>query len=402
MNRSRFYYVDDPSVAIGDDGDTAVAWVDNRAQNVFLQRFDADGVPLLDTPIDVSRSPGTFSWLSKVVMSPGGDEVFVLWQEIVFSGGSHGGEAFFSRSTDGGRTFSGPVNLSRSLAGDGKGRLTRERWHNGSLDLALGPGDRLYTAWTEYEGALWFRRSTDGGGHFEPAVRIAGSDAMPARGPDLGVGPDGTIYVVWAVGEDAAADIRISVSTDHGRSFSAPRSLFPSDGHSDAPQVAVDADGVAHVVYAESPSGMFGRYHLRYARLSPGAGGPQASRRLVESRATGAQSAHYPSLAVAGGNMYIVWERFTAGERRPRGLGFTVSLDGGRSFSAPEIVPGTAGGGLGSNGGLQGLLMRKIVANDAGELAVVNSRFRRGEASRVRLIRGRVAVGQTRVSAPGS
>lgn len=41
-------------------------------------------------------------------MTAGGEEIAVLWQEFVFSGGSHGGEAFFSRSTDGGRTFSGP------------------------------------------------------------------------------------------------------------------------------------------------------------------------------------------------------------------------------------------------------------------------------------------------------
>jgi hypothetical protein len=53
-------------------------------------------------------------------------------------------------------------------------------------------------------------------------------------------------------------------------------------------------------------------------------------------------------------------------------------------------VPGTADPTLGVNGGLQGLLMRKLAVADDGAIAVVNSSFREGEISRVRLIRGRV------------
>lgn len=81
-------------------------------------------------------------------------EVYVLLQEIVFSGGSHGGEIFFARSTDGGRTFGDPIKFSKSIDGDGKGRLTPRYWHNESLDLAKCPEGNLYAAWTEYEGAL--------------------------------------------------------------------------------------------------------------------------------------------------------------------------------------------------------------------------------------------------------
>jgi hypothetical protein len=45
---------------------------------------------------------------------------------------------------------------------------------------------------------------------------------------------------------------------------------------------------------------------------------------------------------------------------------------------------------LGFNGSLQGLLMRKLAVNSKGEIAVVNSRYNPGEASRVRLFRGRL------------
>lgn len=391
MNRSQFYYVDDPAVDVGGNGSVGVVWVDNRGQNILFQKFDARSDPVLVAPVDVSRSGGTFSWLPKLAMSEDGESVFVLWQEIVFSGGSHGGEAFFSRSIDGGRTFSEPLNLSGSLAGDGKGRLTERYWHNGSLDLARGQDGALFAAWTEYEGALWFRRSSDGGRHFDEPVRVAGSDEAPARGPDFGIGPDGTVYLAWAVGEDSAADIHLVVSRDGGRSFSESSALFPGPGHSDAPKIVVGEDGAVHLVYAESPSGMFGQYHVRYARLAPDGTVSQASRRIDGSDAGGLRSAHFPALAVHRDSVYVIWERFPAGERRPRGLGFTLSPNGGQTFEFPSVVPGTDDRTLGSNGGLQGLLMQKIAVNDTGDITVVNSRFDPDVASRVRLIRGRVA-----------
>ncbi len=62
-------------------------------------------------PVNISRSPRVISWLPRLAVSPTElDEVFILWQEIVFSGGSHGGEIFFARSFDGGASFSEPLN----------------------------------------------------------------------------------------------------------------------------------------------------------------------------------------------------------------------------------------------------------------------------------------------------
>ena len=99
----------------------------------------------------------------------------------------------------------------------------------------------------------------------------------------------------------------------------------------------------------------------------------------------------FPSLDIdAASNLYVVWERFPTRHGSPLGLGFTYSHDGGRSFGLPAVVPGTADPTLGVNGGLQGLLMRKLAVADDGAIAVVNSSFREGEISRVRLIRGRV------------
>ena len=383
MNESEFHYLDDPSVTFGPGGDIGVVWVDNERQAVFFQRFEDEAVPRA-TPVEVSRSPEVFSWLPRVVMT-GDDEVFVLWQEIVFSGGSHGGEIYFARSGDGGRTFEAPLNLSNTPAGAGKGRLTGERWSNGSLDLTRGPGGELFAAWTEYEGALWLSRSTDGGRSFSPPIRVAGEQRAPARGPSIAVGPDETVHLAWTVGEDESADIRYAQSDDGGVSFGPPRLVSESDGHADAPKLDVDEDAAVHLVFTVGPMRRSERARVHYTRRRSGEPSFDEPRVISELRPPSGASA--PSIDLDGrGNVYVLWEHHPKHEGPARGLGFTSSQDGGDTFEGATLVPGTRDPRLGRNGSLQGELMRKLAVDDDGTVAVVSSHFRLGEASRVRLI----------------
>lgn len=391
MNASQFRYVDDPTVAMNETGIIGVAFADLSRHDIFFQAYRPNGEKRLDSPTNISRSPDIFSWLPRMVISDGDPmKIFVLWQEIVFSGGSHGGEIFFARSGDGGETFTGPVNLSNSLPGDGKGRLTQRYWDNGSLDLALGPDGTLYAAWTEYEGALWFRRSDDGGKSFSKPLRIAaGGSSIPARGPALAVAPDDTVYVAWAVGEDPTADIHYSKSADSGRSFSTPRIVHESEGHSDAPKIAVDDEGVVHLVYAESPEGPFKRYHIRYARSNNSGRSFESPRDISDPESEVFYSVSFPSLSINGDDhLYVLFELFPERGQRSRGLAVTFSNDGGRTFASPAIVPGSGDPAGSINGSLQGLLMRKLAVNKAGAVAVVNSTFNPGKSSHIRLFRG--------------
>ncbi len=417
MNRSDWRYVDDPTVALDDAGRPAVAWVDQGRKDVLFRRYGPEGEPAREAPVDVSRSPDVFSWLPRVALAPDDpDRIYVLWQEIVFSGGTHGGEAFFARSTNGGRSFGQPTNLSNTEAGVGKGRMGPRRWHNGSLDLAAGPDGRVVAAWTAYEGGLWVSRSTDGGQTFADPVRVtaagenadagtaesAAGDAAasggsgdgshePARAPSLAMAPDGTVHVAWAVGDDPEADLRHAVSEDGGRSFGDPRRLFPGGGHADAPKLAVDGEGTLHLAWAESPAGRVGAHRVLYAR-APAGDGFGAAREVSGEHGERFGSVRFPSLALDGeGDPHLVWEIHPGRGDRSRGLGFTASSDGGDAFAEPTVVPGTDDPGYRVNGSLQGLLMRKLAVNRAGEVAVVNSSFEPGEASRVRLILGRPA-----------
>lgn len=391
QNESRYDYVDDPTVAIDGRGGIAVAWVDQARKAVLLQRFSPAGRPQLARPTDVSRQPATFSWLPRLAFAPDAPrQLYAVWQEIVFTpGGSHGGEIFFARSADGGATFAQPLNLSRSKGGDGKGRINREVWHNGSFDLVAGPGGAIHAAWTEYDGALWHSRSTDAGTTFSPPRRVAGDRRLPARAPSLALGADGTPYLAWTVGEDAAADIRLSVSKDHGATFAAPRVVAPSRGYSDAPRLAIDSAGVLHLAYAESADGPFGPSRVRHARSFDGGRTFEPPRDISVPMPAGAVSASYPSLAAdRRGNVVVTWELARATRQQPRGLAVAVSTDGGASFTPPALVRDSADPEGGSNGSRQGLLMKKLALGEQGAVAVVNSSFRAGARSRVWLMRG--------------
>jgi len=385
QNDSDFRWVDDPAVDLAPDGDAYVVWVDQSRKDVLFQRYAPDGQPRLAAPAEVSRSPEVFSWLPRVLVdSRDSRRVYVVWQEIVFSGGSHGGEIFFARSTDG-RRFGAPVNLSSSSAGDGKGRLDAKAWDNGSLDFAEARVGEHVVAWTEYEGRLLMRRSSAAGETFspplhEPPVHIAGDGRAPARGPSVAVAPEGETHLAWAVGEDPDADIQFASAAD-GRSFGAPRGVCLGEGRADAPKIALDARGTVHLVYLDFA---MSSTSVRYCRMKRGAGAFEPPRTLSQKA-----RAHAPSLAVdARDRIYVLWAQSSdAGGA----LALTHSSDGGERFATPVAVASVSGAGMGSNGSQQGMFGSKLAVGDPGELAIVNSTFRPGHASQVWLLRARVS-----------
>jgi hypothetical protein len=390
MNESKWYFVDDPTVAMTEQGDAGVAWADHARKDIFFQVFGPDGQPRFAEPVNVSRNSETFSWLPRMVMTP--REVYILWQEIIFSGGTHGGEILFARSTDRGKTFSEPINLSNSIAGDGKGRLTKEIWYNGSLDLARSPGGNLYAAWTVYEGALLFSRSTDSGKSFSDPLLIAGGeDESPARGPSLAVYGEETVWLAWTVGEERDADIHFTVSSDAAGTFDEPRVFVRSSGHSEAPKIRADGKGAVHLVYGESPRGPLQKYHVRYTHSEEGENGFEQTREISGPHSKEFDSVNFPYLDLdESGNLYVLWELFPNRGAMPQGLGFTFSSEGDRTFSPPVVVPGTLDPELGFNGSQQGLYMNKLAVNGKGEVAIVNSTFKPNGSSHIWLILGRV------------
>jgi hypothetical protein len=383
QNESRFDHVDDPTVVLAPDGAAMIAWVDHRTKDVMFQVRERDGRERT-TPTNVSRTPAVFSWLPRIAVD--GETVHVLWKEIVFSGGSHGGDIFYARSRDDGRTFESPRNLSASLAGDGKGRIDATTWNNGSLDLVVGSG-AVWAAWTEYEGRLWVARSTDRGDTWEAPRLVYENGARPARAPALAVSPV-SVHLAWSTGEDPRSDILLATARGGG-TFAAPVVVAQTATYSDAPKLAVDSAGTLHVVFAESDGGPFDRYDVRYTRSRDGGATFELPRTVSRPPPSNAQSGAFPSLAVTGSSLHVAWELYPDHREAPRGLGYAISRDAGDSFHAPFAIPHSVDPTGGGNGSFQGRLMRKLAVLDD-TIAVVNSSLALGRGSRVWMMRGRL------------
>lgn len=379
QNDSRYDYVDDGTVAIARDG-IYVAWVAQATKDVWLQAFTLNGASR-GAPLNIARSGATFSWLPRLAPAADGG-VLMLWQEIIFSGGAHGGEIFFARARAGARSASTPQNLSRSQGGDGKGRITDTVWHNGSLDLAVGANGAVFVAWTDYDGALWFTRARAVAAPFAAPRRI-NADDKPARAPSLAVARDGTVYLAWTPGTDPAADIHLARSSDGGASFGPAVAVAPGPDYSDAPKLAVDRNGRVHLAYAQTHGDAFEPAEIRYTYSD------DKGVRFAAPRTVSAGDARFPHIAVdVQGHVAIVWDQFNDAQLA-RGLGLALSRDFGARFAAPVTVPASVDPNGGINGSHQGRLMRKL-ALGAGRIAIVNSALAEDRHSRVWLMQGRL------------
>ncbi len=217
--------------------------------------------------------------------------------------------------------------------------------------------------------------------------------AQPARAPALATDAAGDVHLAWTVGDDPAADIQLAKSTDRGWSFQRLAPVHRNENHADAPKVAVDGKGIVHLVYAESPAGMSGRYHIFYTRSADGGRTFTKPQRISGLRPAEFTSEQFPALSLDGeDNLYVIWELFMRQSRYPRGLAMTTSGDGGRSFAAPALVPDSVDPERGVHGSQQGLLMCKLAVNPRGAIAIVNSTFWWDRRSEVSLLRGKSGV----------
>jgi hypothetical protein len=177
---------------------------------------------------------------------------------------------------------------------------------------------------------IFFTRSTDGGRTFSKPVRITGGQAEE-QFADIAIGPDGAVYVTYreiAHQKSTENRIRIVSSTDGGQSFSAPRTVAPivpfdstdfgPDTCGDGPfacdsgltyarfsslsAVAADATGV-HVVWnARNDAGQA----KVFARNSPDGLTWTDPAVTLDSATTGHQ--FFPDIASNGGTLSVVFQ----------------------------------------------------------------------------------------------
>ncbi len=221
-------------------------WVSPHA--AVIEHPTVPGIPFEDKPYIVTdNTEGPFA-----------GNIYVGWTHFTLDESL----IYFSRSTDGGATWSEPLRISTAPG------LPRD--DNGSVegfDGAVGPDGTLYVVWSD--GAhIVFTSSRDGGKHFDrsrPVVETAASYFNPenvyrADGfPQIAIDPrggkrGGPLYVSWSDYRNGDIDIFVSFSTNHGHTWSPAVRVNDDPVHDGADQffqwMAVDPmTGDVYVVF---------------------------------------------------------------------------------------------------------------------------------------------------------
>lgn len=309
-----------PQVAVDANGTIYMAWEDdtNTNSNILFSRSTDSGATFT-APINLSNTSG-FSFNPRIAVGSAGN-VSVVWEDDT-PGNT---VIMFSHSTNSGANFTAAVNLSNDTA------------DSGSQQIAADTAGNIYVVW-EHDSlnlGIFFSRSTDGGNTFS-APAVLSTNASGSFSPQIAMGLNGNLGVVWEDDTAVTSDISFSHSSDYGATFSISESLSLHTGNSMSAQIGIDLNGNTDVVWANNSPGNF---DIFFSRSSDG-GATFSSPKNISNSAGLSQN---PQLGIdAKGNINVAWQDNTP-QNPSLDIYFARSSDGGVTFSSPLNVSNNSG-----------------------------------------------------------
>jgi hypothetical protein len=322
------------SVSVAAAGaEVVVAWAarSGAATDVYAA-WSRDGGATFGAPVRVNDVPGdarvSGEQAPRVALGSGVEVVWVSRQggaSVVRAARAHAGEQAFAPAL--------------TVHAD---NLTGAR---GWASLAVGQDAAVHVAWLDGRNVQEERASAPVAGHpghkgmrqdlFQAVLRSNGarSETRVAENvcfcckTGVATAPDGSVYVAWRhIYPPNLRDIAVARSTDGGRTF-APPVRVSEDGWAidgcpdDGPSLAVDAGGVLHVAWPTLVAGSDRGKGIFYSDSSDG-GRTFVPRVRLDA---GDGAAAHPQLAVGGDRVVVVWDQ--QDRRARRILARTISRD---------------------------------------------------------------------------
>jgi hypothetical protein len=219
-------------------GDIDVLWwvaatIPGLFVDVLFSRSTNGGLTF-STPVDLSPAPGGVQSYSPqlVVQSAGG--IGVAWSDLLTPG------VFFIKSTNG-TSFSSPVQFGTIASG------------HDAIDVVSVPGtqNQVYTFWTDEDGVtcnIFFARSLDSGSTFASARGVSQDPTACSVNPIPLVDSNGNINVAW---HEGGSNLLFSRSTDQGSTFAAPTTVVSNEIEVSSQQLAVEpSTGAIDIVWS--------------------------------------------------------------------------------------------------------------------------------------------------------
>jgi hypothetical protein len=228
-------------------GNISLVWGDflsSGAEGDFFSRSTDSGLTF-STPEDVAPVfGGNVGGAVRLAVTPDGDIqigdfIAQAVNNVTVS------SLFFIHSSDGGATFSAPVEVWTPASAQNSGQ---------SLSVGEGPRGQFYVFWTSVSNGgaqcdVLFSRSLNGGGTFSSPANISNAAESCSMDPVPAIDPEEGVDVIWL--SNGASSVSFSRSTDGGVSFSAPINVTGMQQDADVfnQQLAVNADGEVAVTW---------------------------------------------------------------------------------------------------------------------------------------------------------
>jgi len=230
-------------------------------------------------------------------------------------------------------------------------RLTSDAADQANPDIAIGPDDKLYVVWQDNRANHWdvyLRTSSDGVG-WSAETRITDSDGGQTA-PSLAVDNASGCHVAWEDDSDGHSDIYVASSNNGFVSQTIARVTSNIADQTD-PDIAADASGNVYIVWTDVRSGSADVYGAASNN------GPWTNVALV----TGAGNQYAPALATeaVGARLHLAWVHEAAGDIDVRyaateglsagplvGINLADDTSGADQLAPTVAVAGSLGNGL--------------------------------------------------------
>jgi hypothetical protein len=234
-----------PRIALDSTEALNVVWGDGKEPGlkvVFLRSAD-QGETFTDPLVVSGASTAAFDPEIAVDSSDG---INVVWQDQ----DSQVSAIMFARSTDGGATFSAPKRVST-----GEGLAVEAQ-------IVADNEGRLNVVWVDESSGsaqAYYSRSTDNGETFSDPVNVSNAPNADVHKPVAAVFDD-TVYVAYQDGDLFGEDggdrqVFLATSDDAGLTFDAGRKVSKADrqcGRAHSPAMVVDSSGMLHIVWIDA------------------------------------------------------------------------------------------------------------------------------------------------------
>lgn len=265
----------DPWASIGPDGAAYVGGLgvnpNGKPGTAIVVSSSRDGGSKWGAPavVTTAESPNTLLDKPSILSDPRrSGRVYAVWAK--YRRGSPANDVGFSRSDDGGRTWSQPVTV-HSGSGESQNNILLALPDGALVDMFVEANELRDGAPTRLQAA----RSTDGGTTWSTPVTVANYQFTLTRDPELGteirsIGQDisaaasgGWLYVTWFENHRTGTSaIWVSSSKDGGLTWSSPSAVVQGAAQPFLPSLAASADGKLGITW----------YDLRNAAAGPGLG----------------------------------------------------------------------------------------------------------------------------------